>query len=355
MKPKTPYHQQVSERIIAQLEQGNAPWQRPWDPSNASRMPFNAVSGRSYKGINALNLMCSPYNDPRWLTYKQAQELGAQVNRGERSTMIQYWKFPDREKTTATPRTGEDPSRAIKPEHDRAQVFFANVFNAEQVSGLPPLDAQRKRHEWEGIERAERILVASGADIRHVAGNRAFYSPMNDRITLPMRDQFKTPGAYYATAMHELGHWTGHESRLDRSIMNKFGSPEYAKEELRAEISSLMMSEELGLKHDPSQHAEYVRSWIDVLKNDHSEIFRAATQAEKIKDYVLTLELARDQEEGRSASKQPVELDSASVRFGLDRVRSYEKNDKALPIVSSDAKTLSASQPSNDALLKSTR
>lgn len=333
MKPKplkVPYHQEVSERIIAQLEQGNAPWQRPWDSTKGGSMPFNASTGKPYKGINALNLICTPYTDPRWLTYKQAQALGAQVNKGEKSTTIQYWKFPQGSATADPTKPIADNPKKLKPEHDRAQVFFASVFNAEQVSGLPPLDADRKRHEWEGIERAERILLASEANIRHIDGNRAFYSPVDDRITLPMRDQFPTPGAYYATALHELGHWTGHESRLDRSIMNRFGSPDYAKEELRAEISSMMMCEELGLKHDPSQHAEYVRSWIQVLKDDHTEIFRAASQAEKMKDYVLSLEREKEIGSGQKTEAQFPELDSTSTRFGLNRMRSTEHRDKPM-------------------------
>ena len=162
---------------------------------------------------------------------------------------------------------------------------------------MPPLELKpQQENEWEAIERAEHILQASGAKITHAPGDRAFYRPSTDSITLPEKSQFPQPDAYYATALHELGHWTGHPTRLDRDLAHPFGSEGYAKEELRAEISSMILGDSLGLGHDPEQHAAYVGSWIKVLQDDPLEIFRASSDAEKIHDYVLAFEQKQVQE-----------------------------------------------------------
>ena len=168
---------------------------------------------------------------------------------------------------------------------ERPRVFFATVFNAEQIDGLPPLQP-RKEQEWNVLERVEHILQASGALIQHGPQNRAFYRPGSDSIHLPEKGQFPSADTYYATALHELGHWTGHPSRLARDLAHPFGSEAYAKEELRAEIASMIMGDELGIGHDPGQHAAYVGTWIKVLKDDPLEVFRAAADAEKIHAYV---------------------------------------------------------------------
>ena len=145
-------------------------------------------------------------------------------------------------------------------------------------------------------ERAQGILDRSGAKLFHDQGDRAFYRPSTDSIHLPARAQFDSVEAYYAVALHELSHWTGDKSRLDRDLAHPFGSLGYAKEEMRAEIASFMLGEELGVGHDPSNHAAYVKSWIKVLQDDPKELFRASAAAEKIMDYVLDLEIEKEQE-----------------------------------------------------------
>src|SRR5690606_4513206 len=185
---------------------------------------------------------------------------------------------------------------------ERPRVFTAVVFNAQQIDGLPPLEAKPVGPEPERHARAEAILSNSGAKIAHVEGDRAFYRPSTDSITLPARHQFGSADAYYATALHELGHWTGHESRLNRDLSHPFGSEGYAREELRAEIASLMLGERLEIGHDPGQHAAYVASWIKVLEDDPREIFRAAADAEKINSYVLAFEQERTQEQAQTQS-----------------------------------------------------
>jgi antirestriction protein ArdC/phage/plasmid primase-like uncharacterized protein len=296
---KKPFHETVAENIIKQLEQGTAPWQRPWEAGESgSFVPFNPLTGNRYKGINALQLMSQERDDQRWMTYKQASELDGQVRRGEKGTTIQYWKFTEEhiKKDEHGKAVLDDEGNPVKitVKLERPGVFYATVFNAEQIEGLPPL--QKKEQTWDAIERAEFIISSSGALINHSAGGRAFYRPSSDSIHLPEKGQFPSADKYYATALHELGHWTGHESRLNRDLAHPFGSEGYGKEELRAEISSMLLGDTLGIGHDPGQHAAYVGSWIKTLRDDPLEIFRAAADAEKIQAFVLGLEQKQAQD-----------------------------------------------------------
>lgn len=307
---KQEYAEKVAAKIIEQLEQGTAPWQKPWQPGEL-RLPYNPTTGKEYKGMNTLWLEAQGYSDPRWMTYNQAGAEGAQVRKGEKGSHIVYWKFSDEKKLTddqgkpvIDPETGKQ--KTINVQLERPRSFTAVVFNAEQIDGLPPLEARQIRSEPERNARAETILANSGADIRHQEGNRAFYSPSTDRITLPERSQFPTSDNYYATALHEVGHWTGHPSRLDRDLSNPFGSEGYAREELRAEIASLMIGERLEIGHDPSQHAAYVGSWVKALKEDPKEIFRAAADAERIAGYVMGFEHEQTQEQAAERQAAPV-------------------------------------------------
>jgi antirestriction protein ArdC len=315
---KKPYYEMISERLIQQLEEGTAPWQKPWEPG-IQRMPHNPVSGTRYKGANALWLSMQGRSDPRWMTYKQAKSVNAQVMKGEKGTMVQYWKFRDRvpKKENGKPVLDAEGKKVmINVELDKPKVFSAVVFNAEQIQGLPPLEAKQTIPEWERHERAEAILSASGANINHDQGDRAFYSPVRDSIHLPEKGQFESADRYYATALHELGHWTGHPTRLDRDLSGRFGSESYAAEELRAEIASMGIGEELEIGHDPGQHASYVKSWIKVLKDDPKEILRAARDAEKIHDMVMGFERDRDQKQDNQAMVSPA---AAEKLHKLDR------------------------------------
>lgn len=314
MEPKKPFHEVVAEKLIEQLKAGTAPWQRPWEPGEPNAyLPMNPTTGKRYKGINAIHLMAQGRSDGRWMTYKQAAAVGAQVRKGEKGTPVQYWKFSEEQnKVDESGRPvlnakGEPVKETVQLE--RPRVFFATVFNAEQIDGLPPI--QKKEQTWSAVERAERILKASGASITHAPGDRAFYRPATDSIHLPDRGQFPSADNYYATALHELGHWTGHASRLDRDLAHPFGSEGYAKEELRAEIASMILGDELGIGHDPGQHAAYVGSWIKALQDEPLEVFRAAADAEKIHDYVLAFEQKQVQEQDQQqsqAQQQPHEL-----------------------------------------------
>lgn len=302
---KKEYAEEVAARIIEQLQQGTAPWQKPWKPGEL-RLPYNPTTGKEYRGMNSLWLHMQGYGDPRWMTYNQAADAGAQVRKGSKGTHIVYWKFSEEQKATddqgrpiIDPETGKQKTISVQLERPRS--FTAVVFNAEQIDGLPPLEPKQTGPEPERIARAEAILTNSGAKIDHVPGDRAYYTPGADKIVLPERAQFPAADAYYATALHELGHWTGHPDRLNRDLAHPFGSEGYAREELRAEIASLMLGERLEIGHDPGQHAAYVGSWIKALQEDPREIFRAAADAEKIAGYVMAFELEQEQTQQRDA------------------------------------------------------
>lgn len=296
-KPKRPpFHMEFAEKIIAHLKEGTAPWQKPWQDGKQVMVPHNPASGTVYKGMNRVSLALFGYDDPRWMTLRQANEQGLSILPGSKASPVVYYQWSkevDRKGEDGRPMLGEDG----KPEKvtvslDRPIVRFAHVFNAEQIDGMPPLQLTDKAYEWNPEEKAENILSASGADIRHDQSNRAFYRYLTDTIHLPPKENFNSPGSYYGTALHELGHWTRHADRLDREN-GPFGSELYAREELRAEIASWMLGQDLGIPHHPEQHAAYVASWIKALEDDPFEIMRACRDAEQIKDYVIGLEMNR--------------------------------------------------------------
>ena len=296
----------VAARIIEQLKQGTAPWQKPWD-GTAYQAPYNPISGTRYKGANNLYLGCAGYGDPRWMTYKQAAGKGYQVKKGEKGQVVQYWKFNekrDKLDESGKPVRDENGKKVqVTVQLDKPKCFHAVVFNAQQMDGVPALE--KREYEWEPNERAEAILKGSGADIRHQAGDRAYYSPVQDHIVLPEKSQFQDAGKYAAVGLHELGHWTGHQSRLDRDLSGPFGSESYASEEMRVEIASMLVGAEIGTGHDPGQHVAYVGSWIKALENDPNEIVRAARDAEQIMEYVLGLEHEVEIEKEHTAELKP--------------------------------------------------
>jgi antirestriction protein ArdC len=298
-KPRD-FRQEVTDNIVALLEKGVAPWQKPWNAQSQLAMPVNPTTDRAYRGGNAIHLLAvglqRNYEDPRWMTYKQASEHGWQIRRGEKGTQIEFWDV--KTQSDASKPSGQSAEKLKDSEQspgDSGQRLVHRVytvFNARQIEGLPALNPVT-REPFEVAEAGERILKNSGAKMLHDQADRAFYDRRRDAIHLPPKEAFKDAPGYYGTALHELSHWTGHPNRLDRWTLNdnyRFGDTKYAKEELRAELASVFIAAEKGIPHDPENHAAYVGSWIQALKQDKNEIFRAAHDASKAADLLLSLE-----------------------------------------------------------------
>lgn len=322
-----PFHERIAEQLIEQLKEGRAPWQRPWGTDGGDYLPTNAATGKRYKGVNAIALMAQGHDDQRWLTYKQAEAMGAQVRKGEKGTGIIYWKFEDEQALKDAQgkpiKNDAGETMKMKVQLERPRPFYATVFNAEQIDGLPPL-AAREARPFSQHGRAETIMANSGVKIIEAPGDRAYYRPATDEIRLPRRDQFTSEAGFYATALHELGHATGHASRLDRDLNGGFGSQKYAKEELRAEIASMIVGSELGTGHDPSHHVAYVASWIEVLTEQPLEIMRACADAEKIRDHVLGWEQQQSLAIGSGAASENTTAEQELAAFSLTANAGYD-------------------------------
>jgi antirestriction protein ArdC len=280
---------EVTSRVIAELEAGRLPWVQPWDSAACGcTMPHNAGTGRRYSGINVLILWSAVIegglSSQRWLTYRQAKAAGGNVRRGERGTIVCY---ADR----FTPRSEE--ARARDEDRDARQIAFLKrftVFNVDQCEGLPEAltSAPGRPAEVDILPRVAALIEASGADFR-VGGNEAFYAPTADFVAVPPPAAFPERINWYRTALHELGHWTGHPSRLDRDQRGGFGSADYAREELVAEMASAFACASLWIQ-PTVRHADYIGALLAALREDDKAIFRAASAAGKAADFLLRFE-----------------------------------------------------------------
>jgi antirestriction protein ArdC len=296
--PRRDLYQEVTDKIVAAIEAGTAPWQKPWTELAELGLPMNGASERHYRGINTMLLFMAShgYTDNRWFTYKQASELGAQVRKAEKSTPVYFFKMLQAserdgggggDSAKASPKTGT-PSKDDKPR----QIPFLTeyrVFNASQIDGLAP--QERPERTWTPIEAVNEVVARLNPDIRY-GGSRAFYAPGpgRDFIQMPHEGAFggtdSTGAADLAgTLLHEISHWTGAGHRLNRQF-GVWGSEDYAREEIRAELAAAMMSAELGVPTTTENHAAYIGSWVKRLKEDKFEIFRASRDAGKIADFV---------------------------------------------------------------------
>jgi antirestriction protein ArdC len=301
-------YEEITGKIVAELEQGRVPWVQPWANAGAPLgLPKNAATGRPYSGINILILWCAVaergFTGQQWLTFRQALKIGAHVKKGEKGTTVVYADrfVPYRERTRAA-ETGDEPE---------AIPFLKRftVFNADQCEDLP---SPRLRQtglpaglapppqplpENLVLPQAEALIRATGADLR-IGGNRAFYIPSADYIQVPPPASYFEPINWHRTVCHELGHWAGAAHRLNRDLSGTFGSSSYAREELVAEMTGAFVCAAL-LIVPTVRHADYLGAWLDVLREDNRAIIRAASAASKAADYLLAF---RDGDRANAAS-----------------------------------------------------
>lgn len=291
-------YQEVTNRIVEALKQGVAPWIKPWTAGVRPDSPFpsNAVTGRPYHGVNVLLLWAEArlrgYDQDRWLTYHQAAEAGGHVRKGEQSTLTVFYSFKEREARDP------DGNRVIGsdglPVLDRFPLLRRNfLFNITQTEGVEAKTPEEPEQlpELTPHAEAERLMMRSGACIVHRAGDKAFYSPGQDFIQLPCMKQFSSAEGYYATALHELIHWSGHSRRLNREgivLPCSYGSESYAFEELVAEMGAAYLCALYGLQGE-LRHEGYIESWLRVLQGNKQAIFRASGYARDASEYLMNL------------------------------------------------------------------
>jgi antirestriction protein ArdC len=263
----------ITDRIINALENDIVPWRKPWQ----SKLPCNFVSGKTYKGVNLFLLALQPYSSSYWLTFKQAKEKGAKVMKGERSTQIVFWKisvYKDKDGT----------------EKKVPMLRYYNVFNVEQCEGLE-IPTEAERPDFKPIEEAEKLAKSylERESIKLEKATEAFYVPVRDVIAMPSKQSFMKPEYYYSVLFHEIGHSTGHDSRLKRGLTGNFGSEPYAKEELIAEMTSAFACASLGIDNTVIDNSTaYIKGWLKKLKSDPSMVVSAAAKASKAFDLIVT-------------------------------------------------------------------
>lgn len=295
MKSKRDIHGEITQQIIAAIEAGAGNFQMPWHQAGTGlTRPVNALTGNTYRGINVLSLWVSAqignYSCGIWGTYRQWAEIGAQVRKGEKSSLVVFYK--DLEIDRVDPDTGETEADTI---------FIAKpspVFNADQVDGFTPSAQPPRRDLTERVDAVEHFITATRAQILH-GGPSAFYRPATDHIQMPERDRFfgsptsNPTEAYYSTLLHELTHWTGHTSRLNRDLKPRFDKRAYAMEELVAELGAAYLCADLAIALEARKdHADYIADWLAALRSDPKAIFTAAAAASRATDFLSGLQAA---------------------------------------------------------------
>jgi antirestriction protein ArdC len=275
----------VTERMLALLEAGTVPWRKPWNAGNAPRN----IEGNVYRGINVFLLGMSSYASPFWLTFNQARERGGSVRKGEKSTLIVFWK-----RLRVETEKGSGEYKVIP------LLRYYRVFNLEQTDGvkLPAKVADFKPVEHEANVSAEEVIVGyvNGPSIDET-GVDASYAPLADHISVPPRGSFANINDFYATLFHEIGHSTGHKSRLNRTMNTNFGGHEYGREELVAEMTAAFLGAEAAIEVPENNHAAYLASWIQTIKADPRAVVVAAGAAQRAADHILGREFAKEEKE----------------------------------------------------------
>ncbi len=277
-------YQIVTDRIVQLLEQGTVPWHKPWS-GGAAGWPKNLTSGKPYRGVNVFMLHAAGFDAPWWLTFKQAKDRGGHVRKGEKGWPVVFWKWLDVEDKDQ--QTGEKKAKRVP------MLRYFTAFNVRQCEGVEaPAAPGAESHPFDPIESAERIVGAmpKRPDILHGEA-RAYYRPATDTVNMPVPERFERPAEYYSTLFHELTHATGHKSRLGRDGIENvaaFGSCDYSKEELVAEMGAAFLSGESGIVNETiANSAAYVAGWLQRLRNDTRLVVTAAAQAQKAADFIL--------------------------------------------------------------------
>jgi antirestriction protein ArdC len=304
-------YQEITDKIIAELEAGRVPWVQPWGKAAAKAslaMPKNAATGRQYGGINVLILWGAVvergFSVQSWLTFRQAHSLGGHVCKNERGTTVVYAdRFIPGDERQRADRNGDEP---------RTIPFLKRftVFNIDQCEGLPEGVATTASAVPEGLilPRAEALIEATGANLC-IGGDRAYYDVAADHIRVPPPQAYFEPVNWHRTALHELGHWSGATHRLGRDLTGRFGSQGYAKEELVAEMASAFLCATLGIA-PTVRHADYIGAWLEVLREDNRAIVRAASAASKAADFILGF-----RPDALPSTAVPVELEARPAGF----------------------------------------
>jgi len=312
----TTVYRVITDRILEALERGVAPWHRPWQ---AGQLPHSLVSRKPYRGINvfllSMTAQAKGYTSPYWLTFRQALALGGAVRKGERGTPVVFWKFFD---GPAAAPTTDGAAPAVKPSRRPPLLRYYTVFNVEQCQGIArPVDAAVAAIA--PIEACERLLAAMPAPpaIRESRTDaRAYYVPAQDVVNMPARALFTSPARFYATLFHELTHATGHPSRLHRATLvdaSPFGTPNYSREELVAEMGAAFLCGLAGIENETVEpSAAYLQSWLRVLANDPRMLVIAAAQAQKAADYIRGARAGEDDEPAEAPAGEPVTFAAAA-------------------------------------------
>lgn len=340
------FYEEFAEQVIEMLKSRKTPWPRRPELAGTTKTsdnvfnmaPRNPVSGTTYRGVNSLRLALTAqkngWKDPRWMTFNQARAQGYRIKKGSKSTKVLYYEQRELSKESPQPDASQEQSGLQPPdpaadkeagkdkEYQCPIAVLFNVFNAEQIDGIPPLELAEISYDWDPNEKAEQILQNSGAVIIHENIDGAYYSKRDDTIHLPNKEQYITASSYYSNALHELAHWTGAPARLNRQLANSFGDEAYAREELRAELASWMLGQEIGTQHDAEFHASYIDAWVKCLSDTPGEIKRACRDAEKIRKYIM--EFARDKEQDKvqeQAQTLGKEANREQVLAGAEKAR----------------------------------
>lgn len=352
MKYASKAREKIVEALIKSLSENQIPWEQPWYFDQF----YNPTTNKYYTGgvnLISLNQVATEkgFTDPRWMTFNQAKEKGWNIKAGSHGAPIEFWSAyhaVEKRKLSIT-----EANQLLKDDPDakdyiRIIAKTYTVFNAQQVEGIPKLPSKPEIERSDTLKNIEKLADTMG--VKQGIGRMACYIPFQDKVILPPLQSFRDEKSYCATFLHELAHATGHESRLNRDIRNSFGTPEYAKEELRAEITSSFMMGTVGVNYDNSHmenHKAYISSWLEILKQNPEELFKAIKDAEHIQDYMME----RYPEKAKDKDISDVSLsENLSLKENTQR---NAKHDRSLEERLADARSILATrQESNEKALE---